>query len=410
MLALILIQVMPFEVECYRFGQNQVECWYEIDLAAIRATAEKDTAFKGYSYRFVVRSVTNQDSIVREGRKGISITGVRADNYILDYVPLHLFPGAFTYKLELITGDSMASKEGTIMLEPDTIRFTASDVILSRKNLEGPMSEHGSHEFIPMVLPEYTFADILVSYMEIYGLVPDSLFYEVNCQIIDSDGRPVYRKSVKRIKYDYNQVDTLSISLQNLNNGDFELGLTISDPAQDQKLYRSASFKVRSGPDSLVLKNMKYSHEIQYLVSSGEYKKFCKLDEKRKASYLVKFWLKNDYRLFEQRLLQADEKFSTSIVKGRDSSRGRFYLMKGPPDEIESMPLLNWARPLELWYYYAQGFSALFCDRKQDDNPLLVKIIKGGENFDEESILRDIAPGTFNAERTPEDEEWDKVR
>jgi GWxTD domain-containing protein len=409
MLVLILFQVLPLEVDCYRFGQNQVECWYQIDLAAIRTAAGQDTAFKSYSYRFVVRSVTSQDSIVKEGRKGASITGVSADSYILDFVPLHLFPGTFAYKLEIIAGDSMASKEGTIMLEPDTIPFTASDIILSRKNSGSPIPEHGGHEFIPMVLPEYTFADILVSYMEIYGLVPDSLFYEVMYQIIDSDGRPVCRKSVKRIKYDYNQVDTLNISLQNLNNGDFELSLTIIDPAQDQKLNRSASFKVRSGPDSLVLKNMAYSREIQYLVSDAEYKKFCRLDEKEKTSYLVKFWLKNDYHLFEQSLLQADEKFSTSRCKGRDSYRGRFYILKGPPDEIESMPMLNWARPLELWHYYAHGFSALFCDKKQDGNPLLVKIVKSGENYDEESILRDIAPGTFNEERTPDDEEWDKV-
>src|SRR4030042_641036 len=99
MLALILFQVLPLEVDCYRFGQNEVECWYKIDMAAIPSTADQDTAFKSYSYRFVVRSETNQDSIVREGRKGASTVGIRADSYILDFVPLHLFPGKFTYRL-----------------------------------------------------------------------------------------------------------------------------------------------------------------------------------------------------------------------------------------------------------------------------------------------------------------------
>jgi len=406
----MLFQVLPLEVDCYRFGQNQVECWYQIDLAAIRTATGQDTAFKSYSYRFVVRSVTNQDSIVREGRKVASTAGLGAGSYILDFVQLHLFPGTFTYRLEITAGDSTATKEDTIMVESDTVVFSASDIILSKKNLAGSRPSSSGHEFIPMVAPEYTFTDTLVSYMEIYGLVPDSLFYEVIYEIIDRDDRSICGKSVKRTKYAYNQVDTLNVPLRDLDNGDFELSLTIIDPAQDQKLNRSAPFVVRPGPDSLVLKNMAYCHEIQYLVSDAEYKKFSKLDEKEKAGYLVKFWLKNDYHLFEQRMLLADEKFSTSRCQGKDSYRGRFYILKGPPDEIESMPMLNWARPLELWHYYALGFSALFCDKKQDGNPLLIKVLKSGESYDEESVLRDIAPGTFKAERTPEDEEWDKTR
>jgi hypothetical protein len=189
MLALMLFQILPLEVNCYRFGQNQVECWYQLDMAAIQASIGQDTSFKSYSYRFVIRSVTNHDSIVREGRKVASTAGVSANSYILDFVQLHLFPGTFTYRLEITAGDSTATKEDTIMVESDTVVFSASDIILSKKNLAGSMPTSSGHEFIPMVVPEYTFADTLISYLEIYGLVPDSLPYAVIYEINDHDDR-----------------------------------------------------------------------------------------------------------------------------------------------------------------------------------------------------------------------------
>jgi hypothetical protein len=71
--------------------------------------------------------------------------------------------------------------------------------------------------------------------------------------------------------------------------------------------------------------------------------------------------------------------------------------MPGPPDEIETVSVENWARPFEVWYYYGRN----------DHNSRLVKILEPGEltdilntgmregSWDEEG-LSDIAPGTYD--------------
>ena len=154
---------------------------------------------------------------------------------------------------------------------------------------------------------------------------------------------------------------------------------------------------------------------ILYIVTSNEYKKFLELNDYEKEVYLEEFWSKTDYWKFERRLLETDANFSTGVLKGRDSERGRFYIKNGPPDDIEIVPMAGWARPFEVWYYYSEGYDVLFSDTKDDGNPRLVKIFKSGEfteilekGFQEgevgEDWFFDIAPGAYPVLEKTEEE------
>ena len=123
------------------------------------------------------------------------------------------------------------------------------------------------------------------------------------------------------------------------------------------------------------MRNIFYSivnPDIQYIINPNEYKKFCGLNNFQKKIYLKKFWSKNNYWGFEKRLLESDEKFSTSFLKGRDTEMGKFYIINGPPDEIDFRPMAKSGKSSQVWIYYTRGWYILFCDSKDDGNYELI--------------------------------------
>lgn len=131
-----------------------------------------------------------------------------------------------------------------------------------------------------------------------------------------------------------------------------------------------------------------YAREIKYLVSEKEYKKFLKMSHSNQIEYLKKFWSKRDYKSFEKRLLEADQKFSTSNLKGRDTNQGRFFILYGPPDEIEYRPMETTGAPAQVWHYEARGWSLLWCDSDNDGNYELKGNVDFGKDFTRDIPIR----------------------
>jgi hypothetical protein len=119
----------------------------------------------------------------------------------------------------------------------------------------------------------------------------------------------------------------------------------------------------------------------------------------------------------ERRLVEADQNFSTGTVQGRVSARGVYYIQRGKPDYIERFPMIEWARPLELWHYFSTNEEVLFCDVREDGDYQLVAMLREGEfSYILEFGLRDpekdtrwpwlfkIAPGTYWGQKTREEQ------
>jgi len=111
---------------------------------------------------------------------------------------------------------------------------------------------------------------------------------------------------------------------------------------------------------------MKYAYEIDVFLSADEYRRFLALDLPAKNKYLDKFWSRRDYKQFEERLMAADAKFSTSNIIGHRTHLGRYYVLNGPPDEIEYRPMEATGDPSQVWHYHARGLSILFVDNDGD--------------------------------------------
>jgi|GEM_PF-6489791 len=115
------------------------------------------------------------------------------------------------------------------------------------------------------------------------------------------------------------------------------------------------------------------------------------------VDYLKRFWAKRNYEKFEKRLLEADDKFSTPFMRGRDTPMGRSYILIGPPDEIKKYGeyvtrgevlygKAHTGEPKEIWVYETKGVQVLFMDKDKDGIYEFIGISKIGEEESEDNL------------------------
>lgn len=402
-------------VDYYRFEGGYVEVWYQIPAQSFLSSGalmSRSEVTEQFSFHFHIYNEETGDSAYLEGKQSVHITREQQKDFVINSFPLHLYPGRFHYNLEITSGNKRWLSEGKIEIPPDTLLFTSSDVVLGEKRVESEFTFHNL-AFVPAIHREFTRYDVLFSYLEIYGLIPDSLYYNVHYTIISDQGHVIFEGKDKRLKYDYNQLDTIAVNLSNLEEGEYAFSVEVYDPAIEHIIRRTKNFKITEPPADIA--HMKYYYAIHYIATPGEYRTFQGLSENEKKAFLKDFWSKRDYWKFEKQLHEADAQFSTGTLRGRDSERGEYYIKNGPPDEVEIVPFAGVARPFEVWHYYSEGFDVLFSDIKDDGNPRLVKIFEPGElvkileqGFREGKIdedwLFDIAPGTYPVREEEEEE------
>ena len=416
----ILLSIAEQHVEVYRFNNSYVELWYhissrEFSLSDTRVIA--DSLFEKYKYQLEIYNYQNNDSAHIAGTKGLfrPLKSVQKDFHFVDYIPISLYPGLFHYRLLIDTKDFSKEYKGQIEIIPDTGQVYTSDLIIGKRcNME--IFSYRGLPFIPVIDLNFELNDTLFSYIEIYGLRADSLYYDSRYKIIGNSGNLIYERKLRNLKCGYQIVDTTSIPLNGLTGGEYTFLVEIYDSVSASRFQHKRLFTIR--PLKVDISNMPFSSEIQFLVSQKEFKRFKVLSQQEKEIYLKKFWTEHDYQEFVKRLLEADEKFSTRRMKGRNSKRGRYYIKYGPPECIDDIPMNRWGKPLELWHYYSQGKDVLFCDVHNDGDPELIAVLRVNELFHiielgyykPEDIrkwpwLTRIAPGTYFRQKSEEEED-----
>lgn len=405
MVQLLLIILQALEVNVYRFESGSVEIWYRLPISVLRVAVamdiSKDSVEADYSYWISIRNEDGTDSASIDGRKSLYLSGREVDEFVIDHIPLALYAGRFQYDFRVHAGRADYDDHGILEIAEDSDYLCCSDMVLGRDS-HGRFLFHGM-PILPILGDQFTPDDRLVSYLEVYGLVPDSLYYEIGYRIEDQFSVMVQQDKKKVLKYDYAQVDTHSIDLSKYVCGEYKYIVEISDPASASNTVCSAMFSITS--PVLAAEHGSF-HDLRYLISADEYQKFLKLSETEKKIYLKEFWFRNDYTVFQARLAEADRRFSAGKLKGRDSERGRLFIKLGPPDEIEVISMTMWSRPFEVWHYYAKN-DFLFCDTKNDHNPRLIRVLKPGEltilletgmrdGTREEDWMSEMAPGTYD--------------
>ncbi|MEO0128579.1 MAG: GWxTD domain-containing protein [candidate division WOR-3 bacterium] len=361
--------------KCFVFNDNYAEVWYSIPVHEVFSLPSmQDSLFK-YQYRIVINS-ENGDSVIREGIKGIKRGCSEIGDFVLDFYPIFLYPGRFGYKLTILLCGEKFSSSGEIEIIGDTALFYASDLILGSRNKRDSLFVRRGIKFTPKIIPTYSNQDTLFSYIEIYGLVPDSLLYFIRYQIKDSLEQIVYDNRFKRFKYAYTQFDTVSIYLGNYQGGIHQLIVEVFEPNLNLGVKKECVFFIKEFLPEI--DDKPYAWEIKYLISDREYKRFLGMNHNEQVRYLKRFWSKHNYKEFEKRLLEADVRFSTSFIKGRDTPMGRYYINNGPPDEIyvygpgiaTEMDIqykgAHIDEPEEVWIYETKGIQVIFRDKNKD--------------------------------------------
>jgi len=377
----LLIITVHSDIELYRFADNYVEFWYQISInPAAEEQTVQDSVFKEYTYRLEIHNTQCSDSGVIDGEKGAFLFPSLDQNevYFIDYIPVYLYPGIFEYKLKIEFEDYSVVYEDSFKLLTDSGQIYTSDLVVGKK-CRGEIFKFHNFPFMPVINHGFQTNDTLFSYLEIYGLEADSLCYHTHYAILSNNGTPIHKKDARHLKSDYIIIDTASFYLGALVDGEYTFVVEVDDSVSRSTFSYQKPFFIK--PFVADISKMQFCAEIQYLVSMKEYKKFKELSEQEQRIYLKKFWTEHNYQEFEQRLLEADEKFSTRVLKGRDSHRGKYFIKHGPPESIDDIPMNEWGRPLELWHYYTKGKDVLFCDTHEDGNPRLIAALRVNELF-----------------------------
>lgn len=402
---LILLALPQLELSVFRFEDGYVEVWYQLPVSCCidsqHPRLSKDSLCDFYTYQFEIQNKDGTDSAIVKGTKGVRSDDEGSGELFIDYIPLNLYSGRFRYALQVSALTGEIHSGGTIDIPPDTAILSCSDVVIGYFNYGN--FQFRDMPFLPSIGAEFTDRALLFSYLELYGLVPDSLYYEVIYRVCDGEGALLIEQKDKLLKYDYVQIDTHSVDLLRLADGEYVYSVSVKDPSSQSSVARTTNFSVKMAGDYV---KGEFYEEIQYLVNANEYRNFQNLSDTQKKVYLKEFWSQHDYLRFEKWLREADRQFSTGRLPGRDSERGRLYILLGPPDETETVPIATWSRPFEVWRYYGKN-DYLFCDIKNDHNPRLIRVLRPGEieqilqtgfrdGTREEDWLSEIAPGTHD--------------
>jgi GWxTD domain-containing protein len=111
---------------------------------------------------------------------------------------------------------------------------------------------------------------------------------------------------------------------------------------------------------------------LSYIASRSEIEPIKQATGAERKRLWLGFWKKrdtypetpeNEFLIeFFGRVGYANENFS-SIQPGWKTDRGRIYIRRGPPDQVESRPFSPSGPAYEVWYYFERNLTFVFVDR-----------------------------------------------
>jgi len=160
-------------------------------------------------------------------------------------------------------------------------------------------------------------------------------------------------------------MDVGVLNIMGLPIGDYYFRVSVTDLGASTESSREKEFSVlpfrKSPPPELE----EYYGMIEYLIPSKDLAFYNSLSERAKTEYLYQLWRKLDPNpeteenealpQFAEKIRYADENFSTSQIKGRDSDRGRISIKYGEPNEIKRSGAERLFNVWESWLYYGKG-------------------------------------------------------
>jgi GWxTD domain-containing protein len=369
----------------YQDNLTLVEIYYASPYNIFTYNVNNDTISTQYRLSFFLKSLTSPDSLVDSSAHRFIIPSFQKaqaqDMKLVDGFGFFAYPGQYLFNLTI--------QESTFsVVVTDTITVPDFSSALSLSNIEiassvtadssGGKFTKGKLRIMPN--PDLRFGqsyEIMYVYFEGYNLVDDQSSYQLSYRILNLRDSVIktYAPEIKQ-KSGAQFAYTFALSTKGLAAGDYQLELILKDLSTEQSVRRLKPFSVISPAVqpvfSLTVDTSLYYHEIKFLATPSELNQYHSLADDGKKEFLRRFWLRHDFEEFAKRISYSDNKYKLGKISGRDTDRGRIYIKYGQPDEIVVHTMIEYAKPHEHWYYYAQGIHFIFTDIHSNNNYQLV--------------------------------------
>jgi GWxTD domain-containing protein len=288
----------------------------------------------------------------------------------------YLSEGRYKYSLEILSGDKHGLHEAVIEIKPKD--YTMSDIMLSSEIAVDTLSDQlrkGNLRVIPR--PSHIFDHRfknLCFYYELYDVASEQDTVLATYEIIDEEGKVVRKVTRTAEKTFPAQGMNCGMDIQGIRNGNYALSVRIEDSESNLLAKKETPFSIaRRQRQAVSYEGMPYYRNIEYFLSSSQYKEFTNMPEEGQKMFLDRFWQTHDYANFAARFEYADEHYKFGDTPGHKTDRGRIYVKYGEPDEVERPLALQHQeqRPYEHWQYL-NGVEFIFVDTRGVNDYILV--------------------------------------
>ncbi|MCI0449326.1 MAG: GWxTD domain-containing protein [Chlorobi bacterium] len=286
---------------------------------------------------------------------------------------LFLPPGDYTVKVSIYEQNTKktSNEERSVKVEDYiTHPLSISDVMIVSRLTE----KDGKTMITPDVSRNVGNIDTFYLFYYVYKNNDDEKV-SVSCKITDKDNKEVFSSS-ETIDI-FSGMDFQNQVFNPISTANFAFGTYTVEITAASKNYNTSiksSFENQSYDFPLPMKDIDLLiDQLQYIAKDDEisYMRDGKTDAEKQKRF-IDFWKKKDptpltkrnevmYEYY-RRLKIADERFSTSYVKGWKTDMGMVFIIFGQPDNIDRHPYEMDTKPYEIWDYYNLNRQFLFVD------------------------------------------------
>jgi GWxTD domain-containing protein len=378
-------QKSPFNLDVLNFyspegTKSRVDVYVEVPFANLEFKRSKEDK-SAYSSKFDL-NIEVKDNYGAEIYSNISKEEIKTKETGTQYLSqnsqiltrnLFLPPGDYSVKVSIYEQNTKRTSQEERKLTVEdyvTPPLSISDVMIVSR-----LTEKGGKTMItPDVSRNVGDIDTFYLFYYIYKNNDDEKV-NVSCRITDRDNNEVFASNETIDIFsgiDFQNQVFMPVTTANLGYGSYTVEITAA--SRNYNTSVKSSFENQSMDFPLPMKDIDILiDQLQYIAKDDElsFMRDGKTDAEKQKRF-IDFWKKIDpspltkrnevMQEYYRRLKTADERFSTSYVKGWRTDMGMVYIIFGQPDNIDRHPYEMDTKPYEIWDYYNLNRQFLFID------------------------------------------------
>ena len=352
----------------------------EIPYQELDYASAEDIIFANVTIPFKISDLTRPDSLIDTLYRQFTLPSFayaakQQVSFVIQF-GTYLPEGSFQYAIEALSGEKRGVAEAVLEIHKEDYRM--SDILLSSEITVDTVGDYlikGNLRVIPRPSHSYDMRfKNLCFYYELYEISPDAETLTATYRVLDEEGKTVRKVSRSIEKLFPAQAMNCGINIESFEPGDYSLRITIGDDSSNVVAQKEIAYAItRPERKAASYEGMPYYDQVQYFLSSSEYRKFKSLPDEGKKLFLDRLWQTYNYYEIADRFEYANQHYRHGDKSGSETDRGRIYIKYGPPDEID-LPLpieIEESRPYEHWQY-PNGDQFIFVDIHGTNDYVLV--------------------------------------